>query len=265
MALRVPDSLSDFIDEAESASKTLLWLNRNEPEPMADLLSRAFENQSITVAERNVPEGTEDLICLIENGEVIAQSPFWPLAQSFLMVNVDRYRTGTKQSEIGTFPDVLTGLDEVEFTVRGFPQANKEKLLLVLISRFIEYRALESEGGTFHATFQRLSRLDDEYGTQQIYAWLGESGVDTHVYGIRDDPTAVEDIDVTIHEGSSVAYHRSWVVLFQPPAGSHTERNCEGPVALVAIEIEPNVWRGLWTYDADRVSHLKSHLIHTFQ
>ncbi|WP_324666186.1 hypothetical protein [Haloarcula sediminis] len=231
---------------------------------MANLLSRVFENQSVTVAERHIPEGADNLICLIENGEVIATSPFWPLAQSFLMVNSDRYRTGTQQSNIGNFPDVLTGLDEVEFTVCGFPQSNKEKLLSVLISRFIEYRALESEAGTFHATFQRLSRLDDEYGTKQIYEWLGESDVETHVYGIRDDPTAVKDIDVTIHNGSSLAYHRSWVVLFQPPAERCTERDCDGPVALVAVEIDDNVWRGLWTYDADRVSRLKSHLTHVF-
>lgn len=264
MALQIPDSLLDFIATAASSGKTLLWLNRNEPKPMADILSRAFENQSVTVAERHVPEGVEDLVCLIENGDVIATSPVWPLIQSFLMVNVDRYRTGTQQSDIGNFPDVLTGLDEVTFTVRGFPQSSKEKLLLVLISRFVEYRALESKAGTFHATFQRLSRLDDEYGTKQIYECLGESAIETHVYGIRDDPTVVENLNVTVHDGSSPAYRRSWVVLFQPPPGSRGKGTREGAVALVAVEIDENVWRGLWTYDVDRISHLESHLTHAF-
>ena len=231
---------------------------------MADLLSRAFDNPPITVEERHIPEGVEDLVCLIEDGEIIATSPFWSLEQSFLMVNVDRYRTGTRQSEIGDFPDVLTGLSEVEFTVRGFPHSAKEKLLLVLISRFIEYRALESEAGTFHATFQRLSRLDDEYGTRKIYKCLGESAVKTHVYGIQDDPTAVEGLNVTVHEGSSVEYRRSWVVLFQPPDGSRTDEARKGPMALVAVEIDSNVWRGLWTYDANRVSRLQSYLAQTF-
>lgn len=260
----MPDSLSDFIDEVEPSEKTLLLLNRNEPKPMGDLLSRAFENQSVTVAERHIPEGVEDLVCLIENGAVIATSPFWALEQSFLMVNVDRYRTGTRQSEIGGFPDVLTGLSDVEFTVRGFPQSNKEKLLLVLISRFIEHRALESEAGTFHATFQYLSRLDDEYGTKQIYERLGESAIETHVYGIRDAPTVADDLDVTVHGGSSTEYRRSWVVLFQLPAVNHTDTAWKGPVALVAVEIDANVWRGLWTYDADRVSRLQSYLTHAF-
>lgn len=259
VALQMPDSLPGFINEVESSEKTLMLLNRNKPKPMANLLSRAFENQSVTVAEHHIPEGVEDLVCLIENGEVIETSPFSALERSFLMVNVDRYRTGTRQSEIGEFPDVLTGLDGVEFTVRGFPQSSKEKLLLVLISRFIEYHALESEAGTFHATFQRLSRLDDEYGTQQIYQHLGQGGVETHIYGIRDDPTVIENLDVTVHEGSSTAYRRSWVVLFQPP-----DNASKGPVALVSVEIDANVWRGLWTYDADRVSRLQSYLTSAF-
>lgn len=260
----MPDSLADFIDEGESSDKTLLLLNREKPKPMANLLARAFENQSITVAERHIPEGVDDLICLIEGGEVVATSPFWALEQSFLMVNVDRYRTGTRQSLIGDFPDVLTGLSEIEFTVRGFPQSDKEKLLLVLISRFIEYQALESGAGTFHATFQHLSRLDDEYGTQQIYRSLGESAVETHVYGIRDDPTVVDDLGVTVHGGSSAEYRRSWVVLFQPPDDTHADKSSKEAVALVAVEIDANVWRGLWTYDADRVSRLESYVTDTF-
>lgn len=231
---------------------------------MAVLLSRVFENQAVTVAEHHIPEGGEDLVCLIDNGEVIETSPFQALEQSFLMVNSDRYRTGAHQSESGDFPDVLTGLDDLEFTVRGFPQSNKEKLLLVLISRFIEYRALESEGGTIHSTFQRLSRLDDEYGTHQIYESLSQSAVETHVYGIRDDPTIIEDLDITVHEGLSTAYRQSWVVLFQPPDGDQADTSSNGPVALVAVETDENVWRGLWTYDADRVSRIQSYLVHAF-
>lgn len=264
MSFQVPDSLVGFIDEVDSSEKTLLLLNRSKPKPIADLLSGAFEDQSISVTERRTSEDVEDLVCLVESDEVVATAPFRELERSFLMVNIDRYRTGTRQSEVGGFPDVLTGLDEVEFVVRGYPQSNKEKLLLVLISRFIEYRALESAAGTFRATFQRLSRLDDEYGTKRIYERLGESAVDTHVYGVRDDPTAIEDLDVTVHEGSSAAYRRSWVVLFRPADAGGVQTGDKRPVALVAVEIDANVWRGTWTYDADRVSRLESHLTDAF-
>jgi hypothetical protein len=258
---RSPEALNGFIDETDASEKTLLLLNRTGPEPLVELLDRAFESQSVTIADRHVVEGTDDLVCLIEDGEVTATTPFSTLSESFLLVNVDRYRTGTRQLETGSFPDVLTGLDDVEFTVRGFPDSNKEKLLLVLISRFIEYRALEAGSGEFHSTFQRLSRLDDEYGTKTVYEWLAESDVDTHVYGVRDDPSIADALGVTAHSGTHEEYRRSWVVVFTPDDEATTD---DAHAALVAVETESNVWRGMWTYDADRVGRVQSYVRQNF-
>jgi len=264
----LPDSLSGFIDEAtDSQEKTLLLINRTEPQPLVNLLDRAFENQSIQIQERHIPEGETDMVCLIEDGQVIAVSPFADLSETFLLVNADRYRTDTGCSETGSFPDVLTGLDDIEFTVRGFPESNKEKLLLVIISRFIEDRALACGNGEFHSTFQRLSRLDDEYGTRRMYEWLGDSGIETHVYGVRDEPEAVDGLDVIVHAGTTHEYRRSWVVLFTPEAETGdasgrdvgTADTCK-PVALVALETGSNVWRSMWTYDPDRVERIRAYV-----
>ncbi len=255
----LPASLSGFIDEVDTAEKTLLLMNRTEPKPYIDLLSEAFENQTVTVAERQIPEGTDDLVCLIENGEVTATTPLSELAEAFLLVNVDRYRTGTKQPDLGTFPEVLTELDDVEFVVSGFPQSVKEKLLLIVISRFIEHRALTNGTGELHSTFQKLSRLDDEYGTRKMYEQLGKSGVETHVYGVRDDPTWVEHLDLNVHQGTTAEYRRSWVVVFTPENDDDG-----GHVALVALEIGPNVWRSVWTYDVDRTKRIRSYVRERF-
>lgn len=264
----LPDSLSGFIDEtADTQEKTLLLVNRTEPQPLVNLLDRAFETQSVQVEERHIPEGDTDLVCLIEDGQVTAVSSVADLSETFLLVNADRYRTTTGRSEAGSFPSVLTGLDDVEFTVRGFPESNKEKLLLIVISRFIEYRALACGNGEFHSTFQRLSRLDDEYGTRTMYDWLGDSDVETHVYGVRDDPQVVDDLDVTIHAGTTHEYRRSWVVLFTPDSdtgdasgGDITAADACNPVALVAVETGPNIWRSMWTYDRDRVEGVKAYV-----
>jgi hypothetical protein len=250
----LPPSLSGFIDEAGSADKTLLLVNRTEPKPFADLLSEAFENQSVTVAEKHVPEGPDNVVCLVEDGVVTATTPLSELAEAFLLVNVDRYRTGTRQPDLGTFPEVLTGLSDVEFVVSGFPQSVKEKLLLIVISRFIEHRALTNGTGELHSTFQRLSRLDDEYGTRKMYEQLAASDVDTHIYGVRDDPDVIADLDLTVHEGSTDEYRRSWVVVFTP------DGSAAGHVALIALEIGPNVWRSVWTYDADRAERIRSYI-----
>ena len=266
----LPASLSGFIDAVEDTERTLLLVNRTEPRPLVEMLAEAFENQSVRVEERHVPEGPEDVVCLVVDGAVVATTPLSALEEAFLLVNVDRYRTGTKQSELGTFPDVLTGLQDVEFVVSGFPAHAKEKLLLVVISRFIEHRALTVGSGELHSTFQRLSRLDDEYGTRRMYGWLGDSDVDTHVYGVDDDPGVVDGLGVTVHAGETDEYRRSWVVVFTPegdvdidPASAVAE-NDTGAVALVAVEVGPNVWRSVWTYDTERVERVRDYMRERF-
>jgi len=253
MALEPPDPIETVLDGTPSPDRSLLLVNRDAPKPVATLLEDAFENHSLTVADREVPNGTEDVACLVEDGEVAATTPLSELERAYLLVNADRYRSGTKQIRSGSFPEVLTALNDTEFRVRGFPESNREKLLLVLISRFIEHRALEAGDGRLRATFQKLSRLDDERGTKQVYSWLADSGVDTHVYGIDDDARAASELDVTVHTGRDEPYRRSWYVVFRPPDGG------DG-VALVAIETGDNVWRGAWTHDADRVRRIDSYL-----
>jgi len=219
-----------------------------------------FDSEAVDVATRALPEAEQNLVCLVDDAEVIATSTWDELKRSFLLINTDRYRTGTKQIETGSFPDVLTGLDEIEFTVRGYPESNKEKLLLVVISRFIEFQALSAGSGEFDASFQLLSRLDDEYGTRRVYEWLAESGVTTHVYGIRDGPTVVDEIDLTVHANDDPELRRLWFVVYRPPESvGDTE-----PVALIATETGPNVWRGLWTYDPERVDRVQQYIRRRF-
>jgi len=253
-------SLPDFVNEFPSSEKTLLVVNRTGPEPLLNLLEGAFANQSVTVVERESPAETDDLVCLIDNGEVVRTSPLDRLEDTLLFVNADRYRTSTRPDGPGQFPDVLTGLNELRFTVAGFPVSNKEKLLLVLISRFIEHLALATGAGRLDSTFQYLSRLDDEYGTRTMYEWLGDSGVETHVYGVRDDPDVITELDLRIHSGDTEPYRRSWVVAFSPSKQHSTDTTEPTHAALVAIEIGPNVWQGVWTYDSSQVTRIQSYL-----
>jgi len=181
-----------------------------------------------------------------------------------LLVNADRYQTGTSPVGHDQFPDVLTGLTDTEFTVAGYPASNKEKLVLIMISRFIEQLALVTGEGRLDSTFQRLSRLDDEYGTRTMYERLADSEVETHIYGIRDDPDVVTELDVHVHGGDTAAYRRSWVVVSGPDDASQLVETKPTHAALVAIETGPNVWRGVWTYDESRVRRIQSHVIHEF-
>lgn len=126
MSDSLPNSVAGFIDEVEPTEKTLLLLNRTEPEPLINLLRRGLGDQPVTIAERHIPEGTQDSVCLIDEGKVVAMTPLSRLMEAYLLINVDRYRTGTRQIERESFPDVLTGLYEVEFTLRGYPASVKK-------------------------------------------------------------------------------------------------------------------------------------------
>jgi len=79
----LPSSLSDFVDEVPASETTLLLVNRTGPDPFRNLLDKAFTNQSVTIAERQIPDRTDDLVCLIEDGEVVATSPFNVYRQRF--------------------------------------------------------------------------------------------------------------------------------------------------------------------------------------
>ncbi|MFB6206849.1 MAG: histidine kinase [Haloglomus sp.] len=253
----LPAALSAFIDEVPESETVLMVVNRTDPEPLIDLLDSAFSTQEVTIAERHVPEGTDDVVLLVREGEVVATSAMERLQSAFLLINADRYRTGAHGLREADMPDVLTGLDDIEFQVQGFPASNKEKLLLVLISRFIEGRALRAGAGRFDVSFQRFSRLDDEYGTRKVYRWLGDSAVDTHIYGVPDRPVP-DELNVSVHGGTHQEYRRSWFVVYRPPEGE------DGHVALVALETGDNVWRAMWTYDPDRVVRIGEYVGQNF-
>ncbi|SDM79349.1 hypothetical protein SAMN04487949_2612 [Halogranum gelatinilyticum] len=253
MAGDVPPSLRAFFAEADAPNRSLALVNRKEPEAVQRLLESAFAGQSVSVAERQFPEEGDDVVLVIEDTDVVATSPLDEVMNAFLLVNSDLYKTGTSGLEDGGAPSVLTALADVVFDLRGYPASNKEKLLLILMSRYIERLALSSGGGRLRSTFQRLSRIEDERGTREVYRKLAESGVDVHVYGQpgwRPD----ESLDLTVHTGTSDDYRHSWCVAYTPQGGDGTY------AALVAVETAPNEWRGMWTYDRDRVTRVDRYL-----
>lgn len=52
---------------------------------------------------------------------------------------------------------------------------------------------------------------------------------------------------VVEHVGDGERYLRSWFVVFEPPSA-------DDAVALVAMAVETNRWRGAWTFDAEATS-----------
>ncbi|MFC7042266.1 histidine kinase [Halonotius sp. GCM10025705] len=179
-------TLNQFIRNADFKNYSLVTVNQESPLPAQSMLEKVFDDQPITVTEQQEPSDETDTVYLVEDDEVIASSPLKAIQESILLVNSDLYITGNREVSAVDPPDVIRQLEDVRFELRGYPESNNEKLLLIIISRYIERLALESDNGRHRASFQRLSRLDDELGTKHVYKQLAESAVDTHVYGLPD-------------------------------------------------------------------------------
>ncbi|WP_096389966.1 DICT sensory domain-containing protein [Halopenitus persicus] len=266
------DSLRAFIDRLEPPARSLVILNRSAPDAARRLLDGLFADQPVAVEELHRPEADEtDVVALIEDGTIIARSTVDELLSTILLVNSDLYKTGSRELEAVELPAVLDGLTDVPFRLRGYPDSNKEKLLLITVSRVIERRAAEAGSGTLRSSFQYLSRLQDEAGTRTVYETVGRAGTDVHVYGVDDWDTA-GTLPVTVHGGCSREYRRSWFVVFRPAdptgvAGDGAPDACDsgsesvpGPAALVALEDERNVWDGFWTYRPGLVVEIDAYL-----
>ncbi|MFB6218363.1 MAG: DICT sensory domain-containing protein [Halobacteriaceae archaeon] len=238
------ERLEGVIRDSDTPERSLVVVNRTEADAVQGLLEGAFADQPVAVAEDRVPDGEENLVVLVRDGEVVATSPLSAVMNACLLVNSDLYRTGPSGIDRNRAPAVITRLDETVFDLRGYPASNSEKLLLVVVSRFIEGLALETGAGRLRSSFQRLSRIDRELGTRAVYDRLDDSGVAVHVYGADDwEPPA--DWELAVHTGDHEGYRRSWCVVFVPPGGRHA--------ALIALERAPNEWRGMWTYDPAKV------------
>lgn len=250
-------TLRSFLDEVEAPANPLVLIDEREPAAIRGLLESVFEGQPVSVGERAVETAAEEVV-LMEDGPdgptIRARSSIEALNETVLMVNSDLYKTGSVDLAAIDVPDVLLELDDVPFRLRGYPQAHKEKLLLIAISRYIERRAWRAEAGTLRSSFQRLDRIDDERGTRAVYAALAETDVDVHVYGMGT-AASIDDLDVTIHTGTGADYRDAWFVIYTPA-------NTGGlpPAALLALEDAPGVWDGYWTFRPERVEAIDAHV-----
>lgn len=240
-------TLRGYVPEVDAVERSLVLVDSTAPEPVRRMLADLFAEQPISVESGSLPDQAGETVVLVEDGSVVASSPLAALQESILFVNSDLFITGTRSIEEIEVPAVLTELKDVPFRVRGYPDSNAEKLLLILLSRFVEGRALDADAGRLRASFQQLSRIEDEVGTRKVYERLADSGVDTHVYGVPDWIPSRE-LDLVTHAGRGSNFRNTWFVVFEPD-GSGVE-----PFGLLAYEIESRVWRGFYTDDPDRLA-----------
>lgn len=246
-------SLLEFVESVDSPDRSLVVVNRESPRPLQRMLEGMFEDQPVDVGEADVSEDVEDMVYLVEDDDIVATSSLVEIQESILLVNSDLYITGARGAGEVELPDVIEGLENVRFSLRGYPESNKEKFLLIVISRYIERIALDTGGGKHRASFQRLSRINDEQGTRAVYERLAETETDVHVYGMPDW-TVPPEFGTTMHGGWSGDFRDSWFVVYVP------DDEAEPHAALVAVETEPRYWDGFWTFDSALVRDINRYV-----
>lgn len=246
-------SFRRFLPDADANCMSLAVVNRDSPEPLQRLLEKMFDRQSVTVDEITRSDEDQDMVYLLDGDRVVARSSFREVANAILLVNSDLYITGARKLDEVDPPAVINGLTDVRFRMRGYPESNKEKMLLIIISRYIERLALEQGDGKLRASFQYLSRISDEQGTRTVYERLGASETDVHVYGIPDW-TPPPGFNIISHGGWNSDFREVWFVVHAP------EDDALRHAALVAIQEESLTWDGVWTYDGERVREINRHI-----
>ena len=72
---------------------------------------------------------------------MVAGSTLSELGDAVLFVNSDLYTAGSRSLSDVDLPSVISGLNDATFTLRGYPESNRQKLLLSTVSRFVERAA----------------------------------------------------------------------------------------------------------------------------
>jgi len=252
----IPDSLSVFVDRKEPSEWSVQLINRRESEPIRNMVESLFGSLGMEMQETEIEGLTEDLLLVVRDSEVVASSPLESIKNTLLMVNSDLYTTGTKSIDEISIPDTVQTLSDTVFTLTGYPESNTEKLVLTLVSRHIEQQAAYSQTGTLRTSFQRLSRLDDERGTREVYNTLGQlAGIDVHVYGYPNwNPPS--EMGLTVHPVRDDEIRNTWFVIHATDTG--TDR------AMLAVKDGSNTWRGYWTSSAPEIRAIDEYISQAF-
>lgn len=247
-----PNSLTGFIDRVGETSWSVQIINQTAAKPIGNMVDELFNGLEINTTEMDRSEAGDDILALLHDGEVVASSPLSRIRETLLVVNSDLYKTRGKEIQDINPPDIIMELSDTVFRLQGYPKSNTEKLVLTLVSRYIEHQAWTHESGTLQSSFQRLSRINDEQGTRNVYDRLGQvDSLDVHAYGAPDwDPP--ESIGVTVHGIDDEDIVRHWFVVYN---GKET-----GSAALLAVKTGRSEWKGYWTYDTEEIRSISQYI-----
>ena len=238
-------AFQELLATVQGRALTLTLLNVDVPSSVVTDVEAFFDPQNVTVRREDTASGSPRNVAVLHDGdETVAASPLATLATRLAPesgMQADDHLAALD------YPDVLAHLDDQTFTEFG-------KRRMIVASREIETAAWDLGRGTLRAGFQYLSGVG---GQAQVYRSLGESPVETHVYGVPDaDPPA--DLPVAVHGIDAEEIAQFWFVLFD---GDGVDAEKAGLLARQSLE---NTYSGFWTRDAGIVDRTLDHLTEAY-
>lgn len=240
-------TLEDFIEEAENRDRSMVVFEAGtgDATESIDRIERFFDD--VTVCREREPRLVTQFASFLPDENLVAVSTLDEFDGDFLLVDSSFEVVGLLPRDRIDAPELVVRVEEATFLV-----AAGNTPLLTEMSHHIEELALDCDVGTLTTGMQELSRLA-EPRTRSIYERLATSGVETHVFGRPggSDP----ELGIETHGLETDEITESWFVVYRADSGS---------AALVATEIEPDTYRGFWTFEADRVRDVLSYVRETY-
>jgi len=239
-------SFLEFIEDVKEREKTLtVFTAADEDDRLFTELADFFSVQNIDVRRGKVdPDGPQNFVVLHQDGEAVAVSTLEDVRDSLFVGGSDPQYSGEPWLTDDETPDVLASLGNTTFTAR-----EEDRYLITQISHYIEEIAWKAGAGTVHSGFGKLSALRDDAANYGIYTKIVEAGVDVHVYGERDVEFPA-DAAFEVHADDSEEVRRSRFVAFDGAGET------EDKAAMIAVEEEPDSYRGFWTFEDEFVDEI---------
>lgn len=241
-------SISEIIDIINNQDLSLTVYNQTISEEKITEITEYFERLNVTVRSDTFSMDTPTNVGILHRGnEAISMSQLEELYDS---IHVDETAVNPGRIHEITRSKLLHHAQNGRFTIE-----NGGKKEMIAISRPMETRALENNGGAIHTAFQTIDRIRDEYGTQKMYEALVANNVETHLYGYEGTPPNEEQY--SIHRDECSELKSAWFVVCD--SDDPTRKG-----ALVSEEVAPGEYTGFWTYDPAIVDIVVTYLEKTY-
>lgn len=226
--------LGDVVEHIETHRKTVRVCNFSGTAAELESIRSHFDPHDVDVEIESGPDLPTDVVELRSNDKREASDDVSTVLR-YVEAWDDAFSAGLGMEP----PSVVDSLDDTFFE-------SYDKQRMVMASRIVEFRGLNTGEGTLHAGFQDLAKIDFQRST---YRHLSETGLDVHVYGTAA-PETTRDLNLHVHERSDEETLYHWWVAFD---GNGED---DGKAVLLAQEREPNRFFGFWTYEPDVVDQI---------